>query len=291
MNSKNFTLKENFLTANCYYCIELNARNLVQCMLYLKRIAKSELFKPFLYDSQPCESLFRQLRSLSTVYSTVVNCTVKEAVSRVSKIQLQNQIIHLTSNNFQYPRFDKTKFVKSNEMLPSPDEIFREIEFCQTLAITTAKRLGLIEANNNKQQSCECKIKPAKPKTVFKTKQTHPYKSDDDDIDSIQLTANDLKNIQLKNYAHKVKPADVDGTGPYVKINCSNNKQIVVKKTSFCWLLGTDVIQLSSDRQLRVMHSTTEYEHFKELKLRKQIQQRSLHYPLKRLNARKKKRV
>lgn len=125
--SDRYTLKDNFLTTNCYSCIELKAHNLVQCMLYLRKINKPELFKPFLYESQPCESLFRQLRSLSTVYSTVTNCTVKEATSRISNIQLQNHIMHLTSQNFEYPRFIKEPFAENNKILPSQDEISREI--------------------------------------------------------------------------------------------------------------------------------------------------------------------
>lgn len=251
--------------------------------MYLRKIGKPQLFKPFMYESQPCENVFRQLRSMSTVYSTVTNCTVKEAISRISNIQLQNYIMHLTSQNFEYPRFKNAPFTHNNVTLPSSEEIFKEIEFCQTLAIATAKKLGLIKANKKKHQNFKCTIKPAKPTTASRMKQSNSHDSSFD-IDSIVLTANDLKNIQLKNYAHKIKSDDIDGTGPYVEIKCTNNKQIVVKKTSFCWLLGTEAKRLSSDRLLRVMYTS------KESRLKKQIQQRSLHYPKKRINAKKKKK-
>lgn len=271
LSSKNYTLKDNFLTANCYACIELNAHNLVQCILYLKKINKPELFKPFLYESQPCESLFRQLRSLSTAYSTVTNCTVKEAISRISNISFQSQIMHLTSENFEYPRFNKPAFPDNNTALPSADEVFKEIEFCQRLAVATATKLGLIVTNKNKCHNYECKIKPATP-TPTATPQQNKNQTNEIGCDTnlIQLRASDLKNIQLKNYASNIKRSDIDEAGPYAEIKCSNNKFILVKKTSLCWLLGAESKKLSNDRLLRVMNNNT------KCTFKKQIQKRSL---------------
>lgn len=100
---KQYTLKDNFMTMNCYCCIEMNAHALVKLIIYLKKINRPELFLPNLFESQPCESIFRQFRSLTSIYSTVTNCTLKEACSRISKIQMQNEIIHMTSGDFTYP--------------------------------------------------------------------------------------------------------------------------------------------------------------------------------------------
>lgn len=107
MLQKKYKLKDNFLTSNCYACLEINAHSMIMCMLHLKQTNRSDLFLPHLFESQPCESLFRQLRSFTSTYSTVTNCTIKEAMSRISKIQLQNDIIHGTSSHFVYPRFSK----------------------------------------------------------------------------------------------------------------------------------------------------------------------------------------
>lgn len=102
--SKKYNLENNFLTMNCYSCIELNGHSLIQIMLHLKEHDMEDLFMPLLFSSQQCESTFRQLRSLTSTYSTVTNCTVKEALSRINKIQFQNEVIHSTSNKFFYPR-------------------------------------------------------------------------------------------------------------------------------------------------------------------------------------------
>lgn len=93
-SSKKYTLKKNFLTSACYSCLEINAHSLIMCMIHLKTINRPDLFLPHLFESQPCESIFRQIRSFTTTYSTVTNSTVKEAMSRISKIQLQNDVIH-----------------------------------------------------------------------------------------------------------------------------------------------------------------------------------------------------
>lgn len=277
--SKEYTLKDNFLSSNCYSCIELNAHNLILCILHLKKINKPELFKPFLYESQACESQFRQLRSMSTVFSTVTNCSVKEAISRISKIQYQNEIMQRTSQHFEYPGFNKPSFPESQHTLPTADEIIKEIEFCQELAKNTAKKLGLIERRGKKNYECKIKLATTNASQRKKKKSHISFAAD-----PIQLTANDLKNIQLKNYAAKIKPNAVDGTGPYVSIKCSDRKIVAVKKTSLCWLLGVECKKLSSDRLLRVMHTKKKL----NIRINKHIPNHSL-LSQKRMNKRKRK--
>lgn len=60
------TLENNFLTQNCYSCIELNAHSLVMIMLYLKERDLPKLFRPEFFESQPCEQMFRQIRSFTS---------------------------------------------------------------------------------------------------------------------------------------------------------------------------------------------------------------------------------
>lgn len=266
LSSKRFTLKENFLTMNCYVCIELNAHSMIKCMLHLKKIDKPELFMPFLYESQACENIFRQLRSLSTVYSTVTNCTLKEAIHRISSIQFQNHVIQLTSNNFTFPRTHKTPIIRNTVSLPSAEEINKEILFCKQIAMTTATKLGLIKIDNSKYAKYMCKINPL-------AKQNQSTKSFKQSLDvypesnAVQFKVSDLKNIQLKNFDGKYKTSDLSETGPYVNIVCADDKQMLVKKTSLCWLLGTDSIKLSSDRLLRVRAATTTTTKMKNKKL------------------------
>lgn len=50
------------------------------------------LFAPQYFDSQPCEGFYRMIRSFTSTYSTVANCTVKQILGRIHKIQLQGDI-------------------------------------------------------------------------------------------------------------------------------------------------------------------------------------------------------
>lgn len=286
LSSKNYTLKNNFLSVNCYACVELNAHSLVSCMIYLNRTNKPELFKPYLFQSQVCEKTFRQLKSMSTVLSTVINCTMKEAISRFSKIQFQNHILKSTEDQFIYPRAMRVDFPENKIKLPTPDEIYKEIEFCQSLAIATARKLGLIKSKC-KIQNYVCKINPSisMPETKLKPTVSHISSAE---LSSIQLTPSDLKNIQLKNYAAKVKPEEIEATGPYVQIQCSGDKQLLVKKTSLCWLLSTQCNKLSSDRLLRVMHSA---DSDSNSKLRNKIRRRHLLYPHKHITKKRKQKL
>lgn len=244
--SKKFTLKDNFLSANCYSCIEMNAISLVKLMLHLKESKKEELFLPHLISSQPCESTFRQLRSFTSTYSTVTNCTVKEALSRISKIQLQNEIMHLTSPNFIYPKLAKQNKESKDYQLPTETEINDVIAQCKQDAVNMAIKFNLISPASTQQiirRSTSCQMKQYVPKTVIKTKlvQAIPTKT---------LTISDFKNIALKNYARQ-KCEPIRDTSPYIEF-IFHTKRIVVKKTSFCWLLRNDVKKMSNDRLLRV---------------------------------------
>lgn len=244
--SKKFTLKDNFLSSNCYACIELNASNLVKIMLHLKKTNREELFLPHLISSQPCESTFCQFRSLTSTYSTVTNCTVKEALSRISKIQLQNEIIHLTSPSFTYPKLAKTNADINKCELPTMKEINNVIAECKQDAIKTAIKFNLMSASPSeytKQKATLSQIKPYVPKAVIKPKNNsmEPKKP---------FAVSDFQNIALKNYAEK-KCEPITETSPYLEF-IFDTKRIVVKKSSFCWLLRNDVKKMSNDRLLRV---------------------------------------
>lgn len=150
---RQYKLKNSFLTSYCYSCIELNAHTIVLCLAYLKENNLSSWFQPNFYSSQPCESTFRLLRSLTTTYSTVANCSVKESVSRVSKIQLQSEIIHRNAAHFDFPKAKKYEH-KNVHDLPANSELINVIEKCKRDAIIAAKRLGF-EIDESVELSCD----------------------------------------------------------------------------------------------------------------------------------------
>lgn len=255
ISRKNATLKDNWISLNCYVCIELNAHSLVKLIIYLKKIGKPELFLPNLFESQPCENIFRQLRSMSTVNSTVTNSTVKEANLRISKIQLQNEITHTTSTEFVYPRLKK-RCVETDAVypLPSAQQVYNEIIFCEKTAVATATKLGLMKKGMDTPNTFVCKINAH---TISTAKVTRKKQCLQLNSERKSYVLPDMKNIQLKDYTGKYKRKNIGERSPYVEMQNTDGKRILVKKTSLCWLLREESQKLSSDRLQRVKYSIT----------------------------------
>lgn len=266
--SKNYTVKDNFLTMNCYACIELNAHALIQIMCHLRDNEIESLFLPHLFSSQQCESTFRLLRSLTSTYSTVTNFTVKEAINRIDKIELQNQIMHVMPE-FTYPRLGKKDFANNQQQkLPTTTEISNVILQCQRDAIKTAIKFKLISSRTTeatKRKTTACHINEYIPKKTNNSKAVPHSQA----IPMKQLAVSDLKNIALKNYAEK-KANPITETSPYIEL-CFDSKRIVVKKTSLCWLLRPDDgPKLSNDRLLRVRASNISKENKQKFNSKKE---------------------
>ena len=82
-----------FITRTAYLSVELNAHNLLYLTLLVqqKQLPKESLHI-FLFNSQSCEGMFRNARSLSGAYSTIVNFTTHDFLRRATKLSLLNQI-------------------------------------------------------------------------------------------------------------------------------------------------------------------------------------------------------
>lgn len=204
----------------------------------------TEQFLPFLYSSQPCEEFFRQIRSFTSTYSTKANCSVKEILGRINKIQLMNDIV--INSNFEFPRVKNSINFPNRKFhdLPTKEEIFVQIERCHQNAIQDAIKLRLIEKNYDKEcGTCQLppiRIKSHEEKTKEKT--------------NVNTTLHKFiapKNICLTNFLNKFVGQTIDETS-HVEAPMQNPNRMIVKKTSLCWLLRPEQSKLSSDRILRV---------------------------------------
>lgn len=239
-NTPRLTLEKNFLTQNCYACIEINAHSLILMILFLRKNNCPQYFMPFLYSSQPCEAFFGKLRSFTSMFSTKTNCSVKEILGRVDKIQLLSDIT--MNKNFVFPGVKSTHSFPDQQTfkLPTEDEIRSQITECKINAANDAIKFGLL--NNNYTDDCfTCEL----PSIELKTKNVK-----DCAVNQQQMIQ--LNKVCLKNYAYKFIDKRVDENSPYVDLFPSNSLKYVVKKTSLCWLLRPDTSKLSSDRLLRV---------------------------------------
>lgn len=255
LNSPGLTLKENFMSSNCFYCIELNAHSLVFILRYLRNEQLTHLFFPHMFCSQPCESFFRQIRSLTTVNSTVVNFNTKEILDRISRIQLLSEISNDKGSEFNYPKtLSSCNFSAPKDFndFPTVDEIINTIKQSKEDALNEAIKVGLIEKEcESKDSFCVC------PVQLYENKMPNAGKNENNETDYtiFDETSQDLYmkiiSAKLKNYASKFAENSIPETSSYVEIQ-KNDRRLVLKKTSICWLLGKESYKCSSDRKYRV---------------------------------------
>ncbi|CAF1409089.1 unnamed protein product [Rotaria sordida] len=82
-----------FITNNAYYCIEINANQLMYlALLVTEKKLPPEAMNVYLFSSQTCEGIFRSACSISGTFSSVVNFTVQEFFNRAQKLSLLNKI-------------------------------------------------------------------------------------------------------------------------------------------------------------------------------------------------------
>lgn len=197
--SKNFyTLKDNFISSNCYTCIELNAHAMVKKLLAedVKQdgsCEEDEILFPDLYGSQPCESTFRQTRSFTSTFSTIVNFNMLDILHRINKIQLQSDIINQSHGVIKFPRFEKKMAISDGKSVRKLTRsiIKSEIEMAKQYVVDDLEKLGIDTSELN---FC-CQVKPAYEQNMQDTD------SDiDSDCDDLEFLINRLEETEQEDF-------------------------------------------------------------------------------------------
>lgn len=274
LNHNSHTLKNNFMTSHTYRCLELNAHSMVLILLHHRENNESKLFKPWLYSSQPCESFYRQIRAFSPCNSNMTNCTVKETIDRIHKIQLQNEISTDDSTSFMFHQKKSSQLTSTSSFeLPTEQEIFDTINKVKMQAIEDSIILGLID-EEERNISLDCDIIPyslkKKSSKLAVDEDSFSDFQDDEEFDSHMEILDRLKRANMKNYADQFEDdKTVPETSPYTEV-FGGNKRIVLKKQSLVWLLRKNGKKLSSDRLQRVKTDRSTSPKKKQSKYKKQ---------------------
>lgn len=245
--SPKLTYKDNFISHNCYVCLEINAQSIILLIIYLKKKNLPELFITTLLGSQQCENLFRALRSMSSVYSTVTNMSVLEMMHRIKRVDLQNSIKH-NLPQFEFPGNNPSS-EQSNAIrsLPSEADIYKVLQSAKLKAVADAQRLGL---KLYEDCSFQCDVLLLEDAIDTETESN----ADELEIDNPNILKS-IDKLQIKNFAKKHPEEIIRNDTPYTEI-ISNGKRLVVKKTTLIWLL-TSGEHLSNDRLKRVQSRKT----------------------------------
>lgn len=282
---RKYSLSENFISNNAYACIELNAHSLVKYIIQLRTNDQPHLFITKLLGSQSCESTFRQVRSLTSTYSTVVNFTMYDMLHRLKKIQMQSDIItDCPELNFPRVTTKQNKAQKIPTVFPSNEEIVFLISAAKEEAIVDTKQLGI----DMKDIDFGCQVKPVSENKEQIDDDEDDEDDDEDDYDGevgeneeydkghfwegvdylvnpetdtsaesteIERDVRTLKSITGPLIMRDYAACNVDEDSPYCVVLDGTCKEHIVRKSSICWLLTQNKHSLSSDRLVRVRES------------------------------------
>lgn len=232
------SLDENFITANCYACIEINAQNLVILIRKFRDENLSEFFLPTIFNSQPCEETFRKMRSMGTVNYTKINFTMLELMHLVGRIELMNDIMNFKLGDVDvcFPRNPSKRFIKNNFDLPSDIEIENCMLTALSAAITDAKKFGINVTSENIKH---CNLKDIK----INLNSESAVKNDE--IIDCGIASQEIENLHAK------MDTPLDENSSFVNVNDGNEPKIV-RKSTLMWSLSKSKTKLSADRTVRV---------------------------------------
>ena len=106
--------------------VELNAHNLLYlvCLVKQQHLPEQALTNIYLFNSQSCESIFRDARSFSSTFSTMVNFTVRNFIRRSQKLSVLNELKHnQLEEHLCFPVHHKHKRENLVKLSHQPDDI------------------------------------------------------------------------------------------------------------------------------------------------------------------------
>ncbi|CAF4549539.1 unnamed protein product [Rotaria socialis] len=228
-------------------------------------LSKQTLINIHLFNSQPCESLFRDARSLSSTFSTLANFAVKDFIGRSQKISILNQLKHNQSEkDLSVPiphKYKREYSLISSHRLDEIDTLdieqvilnvilnknSRMINYSFPTENNTAEEFGLYEENDDNDVVNYAAGQPI-DEILFDFQQD-VVSSDDYDI--LNSTKSDFNGI---NIVDKINPAL---TQSYFKTKINGNIKYLHAQPA-CWLQPNQITKLSSDRLSRVMQQISD---------------------------------
>lgn len=172
------TSQRQCITPNAYCCLEISAHGLVLAVRSCRDRRRPMQFLVKRFGSQDVEDIFRILRSMTSMWHTQTNVSIKELGERLRRVLMMIMVEYRNKDDFRFPNRAgsglNTK--KRPPKLPSDEMIKVAIEGARTSASDVLERLGIPKD----MQSFECSvIATGDPK--WET--LHDDDDDDDDED------------------------------------------------------------------------------------------------------------
>lgn len=197
---------------------------------------------------------------MTTLNWTKVNFTVHELTHMVSRIDLQNEIIHskLKDTGIRFPRNEKKMNKNHFSPLPSNEEIMNCMIEAKTCAIIEAKSFGMSVEEN---EISFCDLPAVDVKNVdnlmddddfFPNEPIFQESSNDEQNDDLCDMLIDKLSIQDKS---EMKPK-IDESSRFTQVTGSDGSMKTVPKSFVVWMLSDSKEKMSNDRLQRVRNKS-----------------------------------
>lgn len=249
-SNNDYSLEENFISYNAYTCIEINAQNLIEIVVKLRSNGHENLFLPELFASQPCEHIFRMMRSMGTINFTKINFSLSEILHMIARLELMQKTI-FTHENIVFPRISKEAPPDNMQKLPSDNEIQQAMESAQGAALEKAALFGIFLAANDIASTGFSQKKPLSIVTSSESGFETNFENDELDNDELENeNVGDDEQVIVKN------TSDV-ASSPLLHFIDPDGTTRTVRKSTFIWMHTEEKDKLSSDRLKRVQGSSS----------------------------------
>lgn len=249
--SPSYTLGNNFITSNTYYCVEINAKHLTDLMKKFRDRLIPECFLPVIFDSQTCERSFRLFRSLGSTQSTKINFSFLELIHMIGRIEIQHDVMYckLNVDGIEFPHKRKTK--STVYQLPTDEEIYETIAHAKLEAIKIAERFEMknclvdwdqidkfhfnstFEINDIEEEEEEESHEENHEENLFDCGE-----QEDD------LISGSEEDIDLPNDSDST----LDSTSKFLHVIDEKGTKRKIRKSTYVWMLTDPSPKLSNDR-------------------------------------------
>lgn len=159
LSHKDYTLKDNFITNNAFVCVEINAHALIEIIVKLRLKNQANLFNTLWFSSQPCESMFRMMRSMGTVNFTKINFNLNELLNMIARVEMADKIAHSTKD-VNFPKIDAhiCNEPQVEPQLPTDQQIVAEMEKARKDALAKLAEFDIFLNANDITENRELQI-------------------------------------------------------------------------------------------------------------------------------------